>query len=95
MLADTGGELPAPSGPIVGSADILRFLALVAAEHPPFTATEVEVNGEPGLLFHAGGEPHYLWTAVVDAEGKVPLFLDVGGPTKFTYAKRQRLRLPA
>lgn len=95
LLADTGGELPAPSRPIEGSAEILRFLAQVAALSPPFTGTEVEVNCEPGLLFHAGGEPHYLWTAVADAEGRVRLALDVGGPTKFAYAKRQRLRLPA
>ncbi len=95
LLADTGGELPAPRRPIVGSAQILHFLGLVVAERPPFTATEVEVNGEPGLLFHAGGEPHYLITSVVDVEGKARLVLDVGGPTKFTYARRQRLRLPA
>ena len=94
LLADTGGELPAPRRPIEGSAKILRFVALVAAVQPPFAATEVEVNGEPGLLFHAGGEPYYLLTAVVDAEGKARLVLQVGGPTKFAYAKRQRLRLP-
>jgi RNA polymerase sigma factor (sigma-70 family) len=95
LLADTGGELPAPSGPIEGSAEILRFLAMVLAEKPPFTLTEVEVNGEPGLLSHAGGEPYYLLSSVLDAEGRVRLFIDVGGPTKFAYARRQRLRLPA
>jgi RNA polymerase sigma factor (sigma-70 family) len=95
LLADTGGELPAPSGPIEGAASILGFLALVAALHPPFTATDVEVNGEPGLLFHAGGQPHYLWTGVLDAEGRLRLFLDVGGPTKFAYAMRQGPHLPA
>jgi len=94
LLADTGGELPAPRRPIEGSAKVFGFLALLAAEQP-FTVAEVEVNGEPGLLFHAGGEPLYLVTSVVDAEGKVSLVLDVGGPTKFAYAKRQRLRLPA
>ncbi|HEY4027889.1 MAG TPA: sigma-70 family RNA polymerase sigma factor [Candidatus Dormibacteraeota bacterium] len=94
LLADTGDELPAPRGPIVGSTKVLRFLALLAAEQP-FTVAEVEVNGEPGLLFHSGGEPRYLITSVVDAEGRVALVLDVGGPTKFAYARRQQLRLPA
>ncbi|HKF16724.1 MAG TPA: sigma-70 family RNA polymerase sigma factor [Candidatus Dormibacteraeota bacterium] len=97
LLADTGGELPAPRRPIVGPAKILRFLAGVLQSPllPGLMAAEVEVNGEPGLLHHAGGEPIYVITSVLDAEGKVPLVLGVGGPTKFAYVKRQRLRLPA
>jgi RNA polymerase sigma-70 factor, ECF subfamily len=94
LVADTGREIPAPSVPMVGPASILRFLATVAAQRQ-FTAAEVEVNGEPGLLFHAGGEPAYLGTFLADAEGRLRLVLGVGGPTKFAYARRQRLRLPA
>ncbi|HLH70684.1 MAG TPA: sigma-70 family RNA polymerase sigma factor [Candidatus Dormibacteraeota bacterium] len=94
LVADTGGEIPAPRRPIVGPGRILRFLAGVAALRR-FTAAEVEVNGEPGLLFHADGEPAYLVACVVDAEGRLRLALDVGGPTKLAYVRRQRLRLSA
>lgn len=95
LLADAGGELPAPRRPIMGPAQILRFLAGVRQRPlPGLMAAEVEVNGEPGLLFHTGGKPHYLIASVVDAAGRVSLFLDVGGPTKLAYAERQRLRLP-
>jgi RNA polymerase sigma factor (sigma-70 family) len=90
MVADTGREIAAPSRPVVGPARILRFLAGVAAMRR-FTAADVEVNGEPGLLFHAGGEPAYLVTCVADAEGRLRLALDVGGPTKLAYVRRQRL----
>jgi RNA polymerase sigma factor (sigma-70 family) len=96
LVADAGGELPAPRRPIVGPARILRFFVGIHEKGlPGLTATEVEVNGEPGLLFHVGDEPLYLVTSVVDAEGRMRLALDVGGPTKFAYARRQRLRLPA
>ncbi len=94
LVADTGGEIAAPRRPVVGPGRILRFLAGVAALRR-FTAAEVEVNGEPGLLFHAGGEPAYLVACVVDAEGRLRLALDVGGPTKLAYVRRQRLRLSA
>jgi RNA polymerase sigma factor (sigma-70 family) len=94
LVADAGGELPTPRRPIVGPVRILRFFVGIH-EHglPGLTATEVEVNGEPGLLFHVGDEPLYLVTSVVDTEGRMRLALDVGGPTKFAYARRQRLRL--
>jgi len=96
LVADAGGELPAPHRPIVGPARILRFFVGIHEKGlPGLTATEVEVNGQPGLLFHVGDEPLYLVTSVVDAEGRMRLVLDVGGPTKFAYARRQRLRLPA
>ncbi|HZU19440.1 MAG TPA: sigma-70 family RNA polymerase sigma factor [Candidatus Dormibacteraeota bacterium] len=94
VVADTGGEIAAPRRPLVGPRSILRFLAGVAALRR-YTATEVEVNGEPGLLFHADGEPAHLVACVVDAEGRLRLALDVGGPTKLAYARRQRPRLPA
>jgi RNA polymerase sigma factor (sigma-70 family) len=105
LLSDTSGELPAPRRPIVGSARILRFIAGVrekgleglraAVAVSSLGAAEVEVNGEPGLLFHAGGEPLYVITSVVDTEGRMRLALNVGGPTKFAYARRQRLHLLA
>jgi RNA polymerase sigma-70 factor (ECF subfamily) len=96
LLADAGGELPAPRRPIEGPARIIRFFVGIHEKGlPGLTATEVEVNGEPGLLFHVGDEPLYLVASVMDAEGRVRLALDVAGPTKFAYARRQRLRLPA
>jgi RNA polymerase sigma factor (sigma-70 family) len=96
LLADAGGELPAPHRPIEGPARIIRFFVGIHEKGlPGLRATEVEVNGEPGLLFHVGEEPLYLIAGVMDAEGRVRLVLDVAGPTKFAYAKRQRLRLPA
>jgi RNA polymerase sigma factor (sigma-70 family) len=94
VVADTAGEIPAPSRPLVGPASILRFLAGIAGLRR-FTAAEVEVNGEPGLLVHAGGEPVYLATFVADADGALRLALGVGGPAKLAYATRQRVRLPA
>lgn len=94
LVPDTGGEIAAPSRPLVGPATILRFLARWV-DVGRFTPVDVEVNGEPGLLFHAGGEPAYLATLVVDAEGRLRLALGVGGPTKLAYARRQGLRLPA
>ena len=96
LVSDAGGELPAPRRPIVGPARILRFFAGIHERGlPGLRATEVEVNGEPGLLFHLAGEPLYIVTSVVDADGRMRLALNVGGPTKFAYARGQRLRLPA
>lgn len=94
MVHDTGGELPAPTGPLVGREQILRFLAYVARLRL-YAATDVEVNGEAGLLFHAGGEPAYLLACMADEEGRLRLGLNVGGPTKFAYARRQRIHLPS
>lgn len=94
LVHDTGGELPSPTRPLVGPERILHFLARVAALRP-YTTAHVEVNGEPGLLFHAGGEPAYLVTCMADEEGRLRVALDVGGPTKFAYARRQRIRLPS
>ena len=96
LVADTGGELPAPRRPIVGPARIRRFFVGIHDYGlPGIEATEVEVNGEPGLLFHVGAEPMYLVTSVLDSQGRMRLALDVGGPTKLAYAGRQRLRLPS
>ena len=95
LVVDTGGELPAPRRAIVGPDKIGRFFVGVHdGGVPGLTTAEVEVNGEPGLLFHIRGEPYYLVTSVVDAEGRMRLGLGVGGPTKFAYTRRQRLRLP-
>ncbi|HEX4215662.1 MAG TPA: sigma-70 family RNA polymerase sigma factor [Candidatus Dormibacteraeota bacterium] len=94
LVHDTGGELPSPTRPLVGPERILRFLARVSALRI-YAVSDVEVNGEPGLLFHAGGEPAYLVTCMLDGEGRLRLALDVGGPTKLAYARRQGIRLPA
>jgi RNA polymerase sigma factor (sigma-70 family) len=96
LVVDVSGELPAPRLPVMGAARILQFFAGLHEQGlPGLTTTEVEVNGEPGLLFHVGDEPLYLVTSAVDAEGRMQLALGVGGPSKLAYARRQRVRLPA
>jgi RNA polymerase sigma factor (sigma-70 family) len=96
LVVDADGQIPAPRRPVVGAARILHFFVGIHEQGLlGLTATMVEVNGELGLLFHVGDEPHYLVTSVVDAEGRMRLALGVGGPSKLAYARRQRVRLPA
>ncbi|MGH7918631.1 MAG: hypothetical protein ACREQM_01660, partial [Candidatus Dormibacteraceae bacterium] len=96
LVVDVSGDLPAPRRPVVGAARVRRFFAGIHEQGMPgLEATQVEVNGEPGLLFHVGDEPLYLVSNTADAEGRMRLALGVGGPRKLAYARRQRIRLPA
>ncbi|MEA2160481.1 MAG: polymerase sigma-70 factor, subfamily [Solirubrobacteraceae bacterium] len=59
LYADSGGKAMAPQEPLVGAAQIARFMAAVAQVRPPsgeFESRRVKVNGQPGRLLRGPPE---------------------------------------
>jgi RNA polymerase sigma-70 factor (ECF subfamily) len=60
LYADSGGKAMAPQEPLVGAAQIARFMAAVGRAQPPsgeFETRLVRVNGQPGRLVRGPQEP--------------------------------------
>lgn len=63
VTSDGGGNVTAARRPIEGREHITRFLLGVSEQAPDDLAVEyVLVNGEPGLLATADGEPQSVWS---------------------------------
>ena len=59
LYADSGGKAMAPQEPLVGAAQIARFMAAVSQVRPASDAFEnrrVRVNGQPGFLLRGPAE---------------------------------------
>jgi RNA polymerase sigma-70 factor, ECF subfamily len=72
LLSDGGAERHAARRPVVGADRVARFVVNLAKRL--LTADEarlVQVNGEPGLLFVADGEPDYVLSFTFTPDGKV------------------------
>jgi len=68
MWTDGGPHARAARRPIVGADRVARFSIGVTPRIPPgTTAHHVEINGQPGVVLYAGGEPHTAF--VVDLVG--------------------------
>jgi RNA polymerase sigma-70 factor (ECF subfamily) len=91
---DGGDEALAARRPIHGRDRVLRLFAGLLAKAPPeLRAAPAEVNGTPGLVIHATGEPVQVAQLVLDRGGHVAELLFVLAPSKLAFVRRQRPRL--
>ncbi len=87
LLGDGGGKARAPMRPIVGAAKVARFLTAVSArpymgvEIADMTVARAEINGTPGILITAGGQPVTALTLVV-AGGRITAIQLLANPDK-------------
>jgi RNA polymerase sigma-70 factor (ECF subfamily) len=87
LITDGGGKARAALRPITGAAKVARALA-TAASRPyqgidisDLTISEAEINGGPGMLVTAGGQPIAAVTTVV-ADGRITAIHAVANPDK-------------
>jgi RNA polymerase sigma factor (sigma-70 family) len=64
--SDGGGRVRAARRPVVGARKVARFFAAVYAKPPRFSASPVEVNGQPALVVRYVTREHVLAVAVTD-----------------------------
>lgn len=90
-IADSNGVTRSASGPIVGSATVLRLLSTVMTRYGSEMTRHtrpVLINGEMGLLTDAGiGEQsplHRRVTALAVSGGKIVALYDLSNPDKLT-----------
>jgi RNA polymerase sigma-70 factor (ECF subfamily) len=92
LYADHGGKAMAPPEPLVGAANIARFMAFVARVRPPSGAFETRlarVNGQPGRVVRGpseqqpGAEARVLSVLTVDViDGRIQTVRVVRNPDK-------------
>ena len=93
-VTDGGGEALAARRPVLGRDRVLRLFAGLLAKAPPeLRVAAVGVNGTPGLVVHAGGDPVQVVQLVIDPYERVAEILFVVAPSKLAFARRQRPRL--
>jgi RNA polymerase sigma-70 factor, ECF subfamily len=69
LHTDGGGKAFAPKKPIVGSAAVARFIVGISSTLPPDASVqENELNGVPGLVTKAGGQP--IVAMMMDSDGE-------------------------
>lgn len=57
LISDGGGRVSAALRPIVGADPVIRFLFGLARKYEGTDVVLVDLNGEPGLVMTADGEP--------------------------------------
>jgi RNA polymerase sigma factor (sigma-70 family) len=93
-VTDGGGEALAARRPILGRDRVLRlFTGLLAKAPPELRIAPAGVNGSPGFVIHAAGDPVQVGQLVVDPDGRISEILFVVAPSKLEFARRQRPRL--
>ena len=88
LYADHGGKAMAPEAPILGAAEIARFMAAVAARPRPgdIETTLVRVNGQPGRLVRGPAEIGVLSVLTVDVvDGRIETVRVVRNPDKLAH----------
>jgi RNA polymerase sigma-70 factor (TIGR02957 family) len=86
LISDGGGRVSAALRPITGADRVARFVAGIAAQGfalPGLRIEVAEVNGEPGIVAWAEGEPLIAMSLQVD-EGRIVQVLVVRNPDKLT-----------
>jgi RNA polymerase sigma-70 factor (ECF subfamily) len=89
LLTDGGGKTRAALRPITGAAKVARFMAGIATR--PYMGTAVssmsvdaaEINGAPGTLISAGGQPVAVLTMTV-AGGRITAIQLLTNPDKLS-----------
>ena len=89
LLTDGGGKAKAALRPITGAAKVARFMAGIAGR--PYMGIAVsamrldaaEINGTPGTLISAGGQPVAVLTMTV-ADGRITAIQLLANPDKLS-----------
>jgi RNA polymerase sigma-70 factor (TIGR02957 family) len=87
LITDGGGKAQAPLRPVVGAAQVARFLVAISArpymgiDRSDMTVEVVQINGGPGTLITVGGKPITAVTTVV-AGGRITAIQLVANPDK-------------
>jgi RNA polymerase sigma-70 factor (ECF subfamily) len=91
MWGDGGGKVAAARHPLVGIAEVLRFLAGLARRYADaLTLRPAELNGGPGMLVYLDGKLDSAWSFDLDAEGgRITAIRGVRNPDKLVFLARQ------
>ena len=86
LLSDGGAERHAARRPVIGPDRVARLVVNLAKRlMQTDEARLVQVNGEPGLLFVADGEPDYVLSFAFSPDGKVRRFYSQLNPEKLRH----------
>jgi RNA polymerase sigma-70 factor (ECF subfamily) len=86
LLSDGGAERHAARRPVVGTYRVARLVVNLAKRLMQTDVTRlVQVNGEPGLLFVADGEPDHVLSIAFTPDGKVRRFYSQLNPEKLRH----------
>ena len=85
--ADGGGKTTAARRPIMGRAQVVRYLGWLGTEIEGLRIDLTEVNGEPGILVLLNGELRLVITLQV-VDGLITDFRAVVNPDKLAHAAR-------
>jgi RNA polymerase sigma-70 factor (ECF subfamily) len=89
-VTDGGGEALAARLPVRGRDRVVRLLNGLLRKAPPeLRVAPADVNGTPGLVVHAHGEPAQVVQLVLDGEGRIAELLFVVAPSKLAFVRRQ------
>jgi RNA polymerase sigma factor (sigma-70 family) len=80
-VGDGGGLVPAMVDPILGSADIARYIVHVAELAPEMTVLERTVNGQPGLVGQLDGVTVAVFAFAAE-DGRITRIWGVRNPEK-------------
>ena len=90
---DGGGKIRAALRPVRGADRVARWLAGVLRFSPPDAGTApVLVNGQPGLLITAAGQPDSVAAIDLGADGRITAIRLIRNPDKLRHIDRE---LPA
>lgn len=91
MWGDGGGKVAAARRPLVGIAEVLRFLATLSERYAgTLSLRPAELNGAPGMLVFMDGKLDSAWSFDTDAEGgRITAIRGVRNPDKLTFLARQ------
>jgi RNA polymerase sigma-70 factor (ECF subfamily) len=86
LLSDGGAQRHAARRPVVGTHRVARLVVNLAKRlMETDEARMVQVNGEPGLLFVADGEPDHVLSFAFTPDGKVRRFYSQLNPEKLRH----------
>ena len=99
LLSDGGGKAKAALRPITGADKVARFIAGIATR--PYMGTDIaamsidaaEINGTPGTLISAGGQPVAVVTMAV-ADGRITAIQLLANPDKLRAVASGRKLVP-
>jgi RNA polymerase sigma-70 factor (ECF subfamily) len=88
LYSDGGGKAKAATRPVVGAANVARFIFGVLDKAPRgFTAGVATVNGQPGIVCYVEGEPYTVLSLDI-ADGVVRGIYIVVNPDKLEHIPR-------
>jgi RNA polymerase sigma-70 factor (ECF subfamily) len=88
LLSDAGAQRHAARRPVIGSDRVARLVVNLAKRLMSTHETRmVQVNGEPGVLFVADGEPDNVLSFAFSPDGKVRRFYSQLNPEKLRHLR--------